>query len=94
MHKILQVKLEQLQCSFYENEYSTFTKEFEGMLKIPRAGSIFSSLANETSGWNQAHVTWTHNDSTSVGFRAPPTKNWENRYKLNEKKITAYMKSN
>jgi hypothetical protein len=50
MHKILQVKLEQLQCSFYENEYSTFTKEFEGMLKIPRAGSIFSSLANETSG--------------------------------------------
>lgn len=29
---------------------STFTKELEGILKIPSAGSIFSSLAKETSG--------------------------------------------
>lgn len=53
--------------------YQTFTKEFDGILKIPRAGSIFSSLAKDTSGLNQAQVTWTHNVSTSVGFKAPPT---------------------
>ena len=31
-----------------------------------------SSLAKDTSGWNQTQVTWTHNVSTSVGFKAPP----------------------
>lgn len=50
----------------------TFTKELEGILNIPRAGSIFSSLAKETWGWNQAQVTCTHNGATSVGFKAPP----------------------
>jgi hypothetical protein len=53
-------------------KYATFTKEFDGILKIPKAGSIFSSLAKDTSGRNQAQVTWTHNGSISVGFRAPP----------------------
>ena len=51
------------------------------MLKMPTAGSIFSSLEKETSGWNQAQVTWTHNVSISVGFRAPPK-----RKKFNHKK--------
>ena len=51
---------------------NSFTKEFNGILRIPNAGSIFSSLAKDTSGRNQAQVTWTHNVSTSVGFRAPP----------------------
>ena len=32
------------------NRCFTFIKEFDGMLKIPRAGSIFSSLEKETSG--------------------------------------------
>lgn len=38
------------------------------------AGSIISWFRKITSGRNQAHVTWTHSISTSVGFRAPPTK--------------------
>lgn len=77
---------QKLQNSAEKNEYSTFTKEFEGILKIPRAGSIFSSLAKETSGWNQAHVTWTHRVSTSVGFRAPPNNNLKK--KKSEQKVT------
>jgi len=50
----------------------TFTKELGGILRIPRAGSMTSGFLKATSRWNQAHVTWTHNISTSVGFRAPP----------------------
>ena len=65
----------------------TLTKEFDGILKIPSAGSIFSSLAKQTSGRNHAQVTWTHRGSTSVGFIAPPEmgnyeiKNIEKLYK-------------
>lgn len=59
-------------------ENSTFTKEFDGILKMPTAGSIFSSLAKQTSGWNQAQVIWTHKGSISVGFMAPPELNKEN----------------
>ena len=39
---------------------------------MPIAGSIVASTRKETLGWNQAHVTWTHSWSTSVGLRAPP----------------------
>lgn len=31
-------------------QVSTFAKEFDGIFKMPTAGSIFSSLANKTSG--------------------------------------------
>lgn len=61
-----------MQRTIENYKHQTFTKELDGMLKIPRAGSIFSSLAKETSGLNQAQVTWTHSVSTSVGFKAPP----------------------
>lgn len=65
-------------------------KELDGILKIPTAGSIFSSLEKETSGWNQAQVTWTHNDSTSVGLRAPPKR--ERKYHYKKKQFrTTYM---
>jgi hypothetical protein len=42
------------------------------MLNMPIAGSIVSSTGKETLGWYQAHVTWTHSWSTSVGLSAPP----------------------
>lgn len=54
------------------NNPCTLTKEIDGILRIPTAGSIFSSSKKATSGRNHAQVTWTHKDSTSVGFKAPP----------------------
>lgn len=47
---------------------------------MPTAGSIVSSLAKETWGWNQAQVTWTHNKSSSVGLRAPPKHTNEGKF--------------
>lgn len=59
----------------YIKKNSTFLKYSAGILNIPIAGSIVSSTGKETLGWNQAHVTWTHSPSISVGLRAPPVTN-------------------
>lgn len=58
------------------DNFFTFAKELGGILRIPKAGSIVSWSGNPTSGRNQAHVTWTHSISTSVGLRAPPAEQY------------------